>query len=202
MARRKKKRNNIKSVINLVILIVLLIVIGFLIQKFVIPLLQKGDLMQEPAKRIEEEEKDKEEYKEIKEVEVNLYFADENAQYLIPESRKIVQTENLAKQTISELIKGPGSETLFPTIPETTRVKALYISDGIAYIDFSSEIIKDHPGGSAGELLTVYSIVMTLTSFPEIEKVQILVEGNSGDTLVGHMDISTPLERDEGWLKR
>lgn len=198
MARRKKKRNNLKSVINLIILVILLIIIGFLVLKFIIPLLQGRDITQQPIKKTEEEEV----YEEIKEVEVNLYFAGENAQYLIPESRKIAQTENLVKETVEELIKGPQSNSLYPTIPKTTRVKELYISNGIAYIDLSSEVIKDHPGGSTGELLTVYSIVMTLTSFPEIEKVQILIEGNSGDTLVGHMDISTPLERDEGWLRR
>ena len=42
---------------------------------------------------------------------------------------------------------------------------------------------------------------MTLTTFPEIEKVQLLIDGNSGETLVGHLDISMPIERDEHWLK-
>jgi len=78
----------------------------------------------------------------------------------------------------------------------------LYISDGIAYIDLSSELRDDHPGGSTGELLTVYSLVLTLTSFPEINKVQILIDGDSSETLVGHIDISTPLERDESWFRR
>ncbi|MFA6711587.1 MAG: hypothetical protein WCS33_02585 [Candidatus Caldatribacteriota bacterium] len=45
-------------------------------------------------------------------------------------------------------------------------------------------------------------MIMTLTSFPEINKVQILVDGNSGETLVGHVDTSIPLERDEDWLRK
>ncbi len=53
----------------------------------------------------------------------------------------------------------------------------------LLYIDFSSEIIEDHPGGSTGELLTIYFIVMTLTSFLILDKVQFLVDGNSGETL-------------------
>jgi len=101
-----------------------------------------------------------------------------------------------------ELIKGPRNNRLYPTIPQTTKVNALYVSDRIAYIDFSSEIIEDHPGGSTGELLTIYSIIMTLTSFSDIDKVQLLVDGNSGETLVGHVDTSVPLERDEQWLKK
>jgi len=180
------------------ILIFLLFVIVFLIQKCIIPLWQEKPIREGIPEEIEEEEV----VSEIEEFEITLYFSDENAQYLIPESRKIKLTDYPEKQSIVELIKGPKNNNFYPTIPQTTKVNALYVSDRIAYIDFSSEIIKDHPGGSTGELLTIYSIVMTLTSFPDIDKVQLLVDGNSGETLVGHVDTSVPLERDEQWLKK
>jgi germination protein M len=195
MARRKKKNNLFKSIFNLIILVFLLFVIVFLVQKFIIPLWQEKPISEGIPEDIEEEEL-------IREVEITLYFSDGDAQYLIPESRKIKLKDYLAKQAIIELIKGPHNDNLYPTIPQTTRVNALYVSDGIAYIDFSSEIIEDHPGGSTGELLTIYSIVMTLTSFADIDKVQFLVDGNSGETLVGHVDTSVPLERDENWLRK
>lgn len=198
MARRKKKNNLFKSIFNLIMLIFLLFVIVFLVQKFIIPLWQERPISEGIPEEIEEEEA----VSEVEELEINLYFSDENAQYLVPESRKIKLTDYPEKQSIVELIKGPRNNKLYPTIPQTTRVNALYVSDRIAYIDFSSEIIEDHPGGSTGELLTIYSIVMTLTSFPDIDKVQFLVDGNSGETLVGHVDTSVPLERDEQWLKK
>jgi len=198
MGRRKKKKNSLKSLVNLIILLFLLFVIFFLVQKFIIPLWQQRLVTEKIPDEIEEEEP----ISEIGELEVTLYFSDDDAQYLIPEIRKINQTDDPEKQSIIELIKGPDDDSLYPTVPPTTKVNALYISDGIAYIDLSSEVIKDHPGGSTGELLTVYSIVMTLTSFPDINKVQILVDGNSGETLIGHLDISIPLEREENWLRR
>jgi len=49
--------------------------------------------------------------------------------------------------------------------------------------------------------MTVYSIVNTLTEIPPIRGVQILVEGNETKSLVGHIDISMPLLRDEDWNK-
>lgn len=200
MARRRKKKNSFKSVIDFAVLVILLVIIIFLMQKFIIPIILE--------KRVPKIEETKEEIElthpsdVVGEEQIVLYFADENAQYLVPEYRKIKIVEGIAKQAIIELIKGPVNSELYPTVPSTTRVNNLYISDGIAYIDLSSEVIKNHPGGSAGELLTVYSIVMTLTSFPEINKVQILVDGNSGETLVGHVDTSIPLERDESWIKK
>lgn len=197
MARRRKKENTFKSLANLIIFIFLLFVISFLVQKFIIPLWLEKPVVEKVPDEIEEVP-----IVEIGEVELTLYFSDDDAQYLIPEYRRIKQTNNIAREAVVELIKGPNNNNLYATVPQTTRVNALYISDGIAYIDLSSELIRNHPGGSTGELLTIYSIVMTLTSFPDIEKVQILVEGNSGETLAGHVDISMPLERDENWLRK
>jgi len=198
MARKKKKKNNIvKSLLNFIILIILLFAIFFLIQKFVLPIWQEEQLNERVSDEISEEP-----VEEVEKSEVTLYFSDENAQFLVPEKRSIALTDYPEKLAVEELIKGPKSSNLYPTIPQTTKVNGLYISDRVAYIDLSSEIIKDHPGGSTGELLTIYSIVMTLTSFPEIDKVQLLVNGNSGETLVGHIDTTIPLERDEQWLKK
>lgn len=197
MARRRRKKNTLKPLVNFIVMIFLLFIIFFLIQKFIMPFWQEKPVVEKIPDEIAEEP-----LMEIEERDVTLYFSDENAEYLVPEHRKINQTGDLEKLAVIELIKGPNNNNLYPTVPPTTKVNALYVSGGIAYIDLSSEVIKDHPGGSTGELLTIYSIVMTLTSFPDIEKVQILVDGNSGNTLVGHVDISIPLERDENWLTR
>ncbi len=44
---------------------------------------------------------------------------------------------------------------------------------------------------------TVFSIVDTLTlNFPEIKRVQILIEDQAVDTLNGHLDLSRPLRQD------
>ena len=134
-------------------------------------------------------------------VEVNLYFSDYQAMYLVPEKRKISTSLSLAKQVVIEIINGPENSNLYPTIPKGTQLNELYIADDIAYVDLSEEVCKNHPGGSSAELMTVYSIVNTLTEIPPIKGVQILINGNERETLVGHVDISKPLLRDEDWIK-
>ena len=52
------------------------------------------------------------------------------------------------------------------------------------------------------EILTVGAIVNTLTEFPDVEKVQILVEGKKVSTLFGHLDVSDPLSRSPGIIKK
>jgi len=52
-------------------------------------------------------------------------------------------------------------------------------------------------GGTSQELLSVFSIVNTLTSLPNVKRIKILIDGKEETTLCGHIDISEPLERDE-----
>ena len=200
----KKKRNNLKIIFSLLI-IVTLVIVGYLIfNKFIVPVLERYKEKPIVTKEIPYKEEEREEVQPVvteEMVEVNLYFSDSQAMYLVPEKRKIPQTPSLAKQAIIELIKGPENSDFYPTIPEGTRVNEIYIVDDIVYVDLSEEIFTNHPGGSSGELMTVYSIVSTLTEIPPIVGVQILVEGNEKNSLVGHVDISMPLLRDDKWIK-
>jgi len=200
----KKKRNNPKIIFSLLIIVVIVIVGYLIFNKFIVPVWERYTEKPVITKEVpykEEEIKEVEPVPTEEMVEANLYFSDSQAMYLVPEKRKISQAPSLARQAVVELIKGPESSDLYPTIPEGTQVNEVYIVDDIVYIDLSEEIFKNHPGGSSGELMTVYSIVNTLTEIPMIKGVQILVEGNEMKSLVGHIDISMPLLRDEDWIK-
>lgn len=200
----KKKRNNLKIIFSLLIIVVLVIVGYLIFNKFIVPVWERYTEKPVITKEVpykEEEIKEVEPLPIEEMVEVNLYFSDSQAMYLIPEKRKISQIPSLVRQAVNELIKGPENSDFYRTIPEGTQVNEVYISDDIVYIDLSEEIFKNHPGGSSGELMTVYSIVNTLTEIPPIKGVQILVEGNEMESLVGHIDISMPLLRDEDWIK-
>ena len=200
----KKKRNNLKIIFTLLI-IVILVIFGYLIfNKVIVPVWERYKEKPIVTKEVPYEEEEEREVQPVpteEMFEINLYFSDSQAMYLVPEKRKISQIPSLAIQAVVELIKGPENSDLYPTIPEGTQVNELYIAGDIAYIDLSEEIFKNHPGGSSGELMTVYSIVNTLTEIHSIKGVQILVEGNEKKTLIGHVDISMPLLRDEDWIK-
>ena len=126
-----------------------------------------------------------------------LYFSDPQAEYLILEERKVVALPNIgqeAKEMLKELIKGPLDSSLKPTIPLQTEVEDVYVKGDCFYVNFSSPLKEKHPGGSSGELLTIYSIVNTLLiNFPSQSRVQILIQGKPAETLAGHIDIRNPL---------
>ena len=76
------------------------------------------------------------------------------------------------------------------------------MKEEVAFLNFSKEISERHPGGSSAELQTIYSIVNTVTlNFPDIKKVQLLIEGKKVNTLAGHIDISFPLSQDKDLIK-
>ncbi len=131
-----------------------------------------------------------------------VYFATNDAMYLAPEVYTLAKNDHPAKTSIELLLEGPSKQGLVSTVPKGTKLRSLNIKNHIAYVDFNDKIIKNNPGGSTAETLLVASIVNTLTEFPEIEKVQILVEGKQVETISGHMDVSEPLSRSEKIIKK
>ncbi|MFW5787191.1 MAG: GerMN domain-containing protein [Halanaerobiales bacterium] len=140
---------------------------------------------------------------DVSEIEVDLYFATNDAMYLKPEKRKIEDDgSDFYRNVIDSLIEGPNDSTLRETIPEDVQLIDINIKDELIKVNFNQELIENHWGGSTGERLTVYSIVNTLTQFSELEEVMIMIEGEEQETLVGHMDLSGPLVFNEGIVQK
>lgn len=134
---------------------------------------------------------------------VNLYFSNEEGLALKVEKREIAKGILLKEieEGINALIDGPRGK-LTPTIPDGAKLLGVEVKDGVVFLNFSKEISEKHPGGSSAEIQTVYSIVNTATlNFPDIKKMQILIEGKKTKTLAGHIDISFPLSPDKGFIK-
>ncbi|MBS3948475.1 MAG: GerMN domain-containing protein [Dethiobacter sp.] len=136
-------------------------------------------------------------------VEITLYFDYDEAMYLKPEKRTVKKAgKPMAKLLVQELISGPQTKGLSKTIPEVTRLISLEVADGVAVANFSREIKTRHPGGTAGERMTVQSIVHTLVQLPEIDKVQFLIEGEKEEAIWGHIYTAEPIVPDERVLAR
>ena len=136
--------------------------------------------------------------------EVKVFFSDPDASKLVYEKRFAELGAGVASDAVvlvSELIKGPQLEGSFPTIPSETRLLNAYMIGTVLVLDFTQEIQVNHGGGTANEMLTVYSIVNTaVANLNGIERVQILVEGKDVETLAGHLDLSKPLMPNVKWM--
>ena len=92
---------------------------------------------------------------------------------------------------IAALLEGPDDPKLVSTIPAGSRSLHIFVTDdGTAYLDFSSELSRLHPGGVTAERLTLCAIVNSLVlNLEQVERVQLLFEGKPVSTLSGHLDI-------------
>jgi hypothetical protein len=127
-------------------------------------------------------------------IQVKLYVLASSGRELATETEEILSSPSLqqqAKEVVRLLLRRSG------TIPRGVSLRELFItSQGVAYVDLSQELVTNHPGGSSGEELTVFSLSQTLVAnFPAVKTVRILVEGREIQTLAGHLDLTIPYGR-------
>jgi len=107
---------------------------------------------------------------------VTVYFADGTGKSLVAQEIQIAKTVSLARETLNELLKGPGTGSgMQSVIPKGTTLLDINIKDETAIVDLSKEIQKSVSNVSSE--LTVYAIVNTLTQFPTIKQVKFRVDG-------------------------
>jgi germination protein M len=135
--------------------------------------------------------------KQEKIAKINIYFAGKQAEKLIAEKRELnYENKTLPELAIEELIKGPKSPESYKTIPEGTVLLSLKVEGDLATIDFSKEFRDNHWGGSAGEIMTIYSVVNTLAELEGIDRVKFILEGKEIESLKGHLDLTKPISPD------
>ena len=137
-------------------------------------------------------------------IEATLFYISDDGMRLVGFPRQLERRAAPAEQArgiLEAQLAEPPAPLLSP-IPAGTRLRAVYLTErGDAFVDLSEEVTLGHSGGSLEELFTVYAIVNAVTTnLPAIAAVQILVNGHEVDTLVGHVDLQRPLERNMKWV--
>lgn len=135
-------------------------------------------------------------------MQLTIYFASQDGRYIVPQIYTVAKNDQPLKTAVEMLLAGPKSTEVLPVFPNEVKLKNITVKDHIAYVDFNDKLIKNKVGGSAGEMLLVGALVDTLTEFPNVKKVQILVEGKKIETISGHMDTSEPIGHMEQMIKR
>ena len=100
---------------------------------------------------------------------------------------------------VQALVAGPTGEErnrgLISLIPPDTKILSATVRGDTAYISFSEEFQYNTYGveGYAGQ---IRQVVFTVTEFPNIRNVQILIEGRRVDFLGEGVWIGSPLNRE------
>jgi len=106
-----------------------------------------------------------------------LYFADTTGKYLVKEQRLLPQTASVARETVTQWLKGPAVKgtTLQASVPTTTVLLDIAIKENVVIVDLSKEFLQ--PNAKVSPEIALYGLVNTLTQFSTIKQVQIRIEG-------------------------
>ncbi|CFX43417.1 GerMN domain [Syntrophomonas zehnderi OL-4] len=113
--------------------------------------------------------------------------------FLVREVHKIDKTADMPKAAVEELIKGqPSTPDAYRVLPPETKVLGVNVNqEGLATVNFSSAVLNANVGAS-GEEMGIFSIVNTLTEFPNIKQVSFMVDGQTDKAMNwwGHVGLS------------
>lgn len=125
---------------------------------------------------------------------VNLYFANETFDGLQADSEIIFLTPDttLEHAVVSRLLAPPSSDKLQIAVPAGTRLNNVYVSEGVCFVDLSSEFVTNAVHDEIHEGIALYSIVNTITELPMIDSVKFLIDGSDAYGYT-HYNISKPL---------
>lgn len=123
--------------------------------------------------------------------------------YLVPDQIEVARADpvTLVKRALDQLKKGRkvGNYQLYPTLPGNASVLGVDLTGKTAIVNFSGEFAELFTRDPARQALALDSLLYTLTSFPEVDQVQILVEGRKLQQMIGNRNIGEPLRRPQ-WI--
>lgn len=120
-----------------------------------------------------------------------LYFTDKTGKKLVEEQRTVRYKRSIPKERVilEQLMKGPMEKGHYPTIPENTGILSVVTADRVCYVNVDS--VFSAYALDVADKIPVYSVVNSLLSTIEADKVQITV----GDDKEGTFGEKMPLYR-------
>jgi hypothetical protein len=132
----------------------------------------------------------------------NLYFTQVGADGAIIRSRvsrKIALSDSPMLDSLQVLLAGPSADEkrrgMMSLIPPNTRILSATVRGSTAYISFSEDF-QYNTYGVEGYAAQLNQIVWTVTEFPNVKDVQILIEGRRVDYLGEGIWIGSPINRE------
>jgi hypothetical protein len=129
---------------------------------------------------------------------VTLFFPSSEDGQLRPEERDVTKPSDavgFVRQLMREEAAGPKTPGLVAALPPNFSLRGAFVpGDGLVVADFNVDPAWAKAVGSNEEQVAVAAIVNTiLQNLAQTDRVKILVNGNTVETLAGHVDISRAL---------
>ncbi|BAU27919.1 sporulation and spore germination protein [Aneurinibacillus soli] len=126
---------------------------------------------------------------------VELIFSDDNlmTQYKETHSISYEKEEDLPLLALKAWQKGPKSHKLVNLLPANVEIQSVKKDGNTAIVSLSSNVKQAANLGSTGEQFLMEQIATIMNQFG-FKNTKIVLDGQATDTLLGHMDASTPTD--------
>lgn len=132
-----------------------------------------------------------------------VFYFKNDKDFLVPVMKRIPWDDGIAKATLMNMVEGTELSNslldigLKSILPAGTSLNGISIDEetGLCKVDFSKEI-QDIESNKDEENL-IKGIVYTLTEFPAIKEVQIMIDGKIMPVLKNSYAIDTPIGRED-----
>ncbi|MGN0416189.1 MAG: GerMN domain-containing protein [Agathobacter sp.] len=127
---------------------------------------------------------------------LTLYFSNKQGDQLIPETREVHYSSNISmeKLVMEQLMEGPKESGLQATIPTGTKLITITVVDSVCYVNLDEMFFNQNK--EISEQVILYSIVDSLAELPNVEKVQISINGDTSGKCRYTYDLATMYEAD------
>ncbi|MDQ0491934.1 GerMN domain-containing protein [Paenibacillus brasilensis] len=125
---------------------------------------------------------------------ITVYYTDTQENGLKEEKKEITYPSELEKyQKAFEALQKSGNSTLIPLWSDKISVHKIKLDNGALTFDIS--LPDEARLGAGGEELAIDALKKTMFQFNEIKTLDLLVDGQSLESLMGHVDLDHPMSR-------
>lgn len=127
-------------------------------------------------------------------VRLHLYFASKTGDQLVNTWRNVVYNSNvsLERVVVEQVLKGPNSDVVFPTLNPSAKILSVTTRDGVCYVNFDQAFLTE-PYDVTSQV-AVYSLVNSLTELSSVQTVQITIDGKADRNFM-EIGLSSEFER-------
>lgn len=124
-----------------------------------------------------------------------LYFANASGDGLVEVNQLVVYNSNISMERIivEQLIAGPTNTETYPVINPDTGINSITIADGICYVNLNEQFLIQT--NNVKPEVSIYAIVNSLVEISNVNKVQIMVNGETNVMYQESLSLETIYER-------
>ncbi len=119
-----------------------------------------------------------------------LYFANEDGDGLVAETRKVYYSSSapVEKVIVEQLIEGPRKSGSYAVLPSNTGIIGVSVANGTVYVNLDKKATADSI--TVQSQVTIYSIVNSVLAAGNANQVQISINGDSKVVFKGTLDLN------------